>query len=407
MPQRSKKIAFACGLTVFLTGVILFFEFHGWFASAEAKILDAVLRRGQNEKPSDILTIEIEDADYQTCFKGTSPLRPAKVLDAVALLSNTQAAVVGVDIITDDPEYERLLKPGNLRYKELLKPDNLKKVVWIASSESSEEPTQNFFSWLLGETPLPTVTPGEVLGRKNVRSSQWGIPLFPADEDSRIRRAYKEFLVANDPNSPKLDSWAQAIAKKYSHAVPKDVRGYKFLDNKEEVAFIRYSRIVGRIPFSRVFKCSDKSKVEEAPRFKQLEYILNKDSKKKIVMLGGTFKSGRDTYDTPIGPLPGLVVNAYVVDSLLNDSVLRETNPRKAILVDLVIGFAIVVVFAFDTTFVTALWSSAGIIMLAVFAVGAFLGLEYLPGFIGITLGVLVHQIYGAVEKERERAHAA
>jgi CHASE2 domain-containing sensor protein len=396
MAPKSRKTGFwkafrGVALALVLTGIFQFLEFHGWLASAESNIFDYLLAPAKSDKRGSILTVEIDDDAYKDCFKSTSPLNPKKVLRVVDLVNEANPLVIGVDIITEALEYQ----------SEALKPRN--KVVWIAGGEDAYTPPVSFWDWMMGR-PNPTVVrPGPVLGHDNLTTALWGLPVFPADEDSTIRRVYQKVVLSPLGDSHRtLDSWALTIARQYCAATN---RCKEDVDKtSEETVYLVYGAPTpGRFRFHDLFQCSGES-VEKGLFFE----AFKEKAKGKIVLIGGTFKSARDTYDTPAGRLPGLLVNAYAIQSEIDGTFLKEENRTAAIILDLSIGWGIGLIswLAHKHHLTWPFWViSAGLVMAAVMCFWWFLGKEYLPGFVGIVLGVMVGRGIEAKREHEKPAH--
>ena len=138
--------------------------------------------------------------------------------------------------------------------------------------------------------------------------------------------------------------------------------------------------------------------------------------KGKILLVGGTFEEGRDSYETPIGRLSGLEINAFAIQTNLGDGGIGEIARPLAVAFDLLCGY--LVVFLFNYRAVHA-WRPlpAGLInglekmlqdearwktvwSLAISLVGAFAfswmmfrALDVWASYIGVFAGTIFHQI--------------
>ena len=63
-------------------------------------------------------------------------------------------------------------------------------------------------------------------------------------------------------------------------------------------------------------------------------------AKGQIVLLGGAWGSARDFHETPIGRIPGLLVNAFAVEAEINGTGIHESR-LTVIFYDIVIGLVV------------------------------------------------------------------
>lgn len=314
---------------IFLAAAMQFFEFRGWLAGPEGKILDfflsdvPVVATQTPGKP--IVTLEIDDVAFGTCFKSTSPLDP----DHIAALVNlaTGASVIGVDIVTDSQ------KDSGLETK--IQADR-SKVVWAAGINGAGlKEYDSFWDWLTGPQPI-AVQPTAVLGHipKLDDSVQWALPVYPFEEDLRVRRFPRRAVV---PRGKSILNWASKIAQLYCNGQ----QGCRFDDKPEELFISSYTPRNSPYLVSALLDCKTGNPIE--PGFDKFK----KDADNAIVLIGGVFSSSRDFYDTPDGRKPGVELNADAVQAEITGTGISEVPPWLKFLLDIAVG--LLIGWTFDT----------------------------------------------------------
>jgi len=394
-PNRNHHPRIVVGVVVMigLTILVTLLEYYGVLASAEGKIMDRFLVSNYPRRQSPIFTAEIDDKAYEQCFASKSPLAPAKVAQALKMLNDVSGGwgrplVIGVDLITDSQEYQPIAK------------DAWNNVVLVAPANAIPS-SDSLWDWLAGHSKPPRVQPGKVAGLQSPAGVSWGLPVLRADEDATLRTVYprlRDAAVSDSGQESLIDSFALAIARKYCS------RGARCnLDGagSEPVRLVYTDTPPARFIFTDLFHCSGTGMTEGIlfKRFREL-------AQNQIVMIGGTFSNPQDSYPTPKGKLPGLLINAYAVQAEIDGSFIPEQRRPIAIALDLIIGAGIVLAFWLSDRFkhkLTVAFALSALLVGAAIALFWLIGREYLPGFVGIALGTMAHQVIGGIETE----HAA
>lgn len=402
---------------VFITLAVQVLEFYGWLQSAEDKILDHLVLKGSPAKTeSPIVTLEIDDQSYRQCFENKSPLDPQTLLRAVKFADASGAAVIGIDVITDDKAYL------NADFNEW------QNEVWIADN-SAEQQTVPVWNWMLGRSNEFSANPGKVFGEeRSPGHPSWGIPIFPADSDASIRKTYQ--LVRSEGSLQPMASWALNIAQRYCEKWPgkcscekaplvckKD--GVREGDRGTEPLFISYGGPPpARFQFRDVFRC-DEVKQPESSEYSSvslerkylrplpngsLSDVFTSTISGKIVLIGGQYRAARDTYETPVGSIPGVLINGYAIQSQIQGNLLPEEHRPYAILLDLAAGSSLVLISFFFGEFVEkwTLLVIAGAVTGGAIFFAYELGPQFLPGSVAILLGMMIHLVLHGHDHEIE-----
>jgi hypothetical protein len=326
--------------------VTQFLEFHGVFSSAEGKVSDWYLRLSAQRSGgiTKIAMLAIDDRDYKEFFLQKSPLDPVAVVRLVAAIVESQPslAVLGVDLLTESGGYADQNLTSTVRHPP-------KPIVWAANAipqvtNDVEQPlieTASFGWWLLGRHDVMRVQAGNVLGLPPVQSDDaWGIPIFPKDEDSTVRRVSREWRDP-DPDHKPHPTWARTVACKARTELCGSA------ESAGEVYMPFDSPLASRDPVTvgNLFNCRKGGEAKEFcyewERKPNTEWFLNN----QIVLLGGTFSAARDFYLTPVGPRAGLTINALAVEGELRRFAVSDFPRPATIILDLSISLLIQFLF--------------------------------------------------------------
>lgn len=384
-----------------------FLEFYGILAGPEGILTDVFLqyiplpRRGQGAVDDvRIVTLEIDNAAYKSCFRNASPLDPGILTTIFETLTAANAspgpALIGVDIITDsvsDQKLQGLAKIPKPRF------------VFAAGADVSNVDRERITDWISGAEHPMLAQPSGVLGKDDPSQLDpaviWAIPAFPRDEDLRLRRFPRSIEVALHPgNTPTQFSWAKAVAKTYC-----DITNHCTLDPQGEQVLLSFFKPAvedgNRFRLQDLFACSstphgkatitilDKPVPQRWPQFRAALTQLPPT----ILLVGGTFSAGRDTYETPVGPLPGLLMNAYAIQAEFMHNGVDEVPPGWALLLDILLGFLIVGIFAGRGNSIRSkiTWCGAGILAGFLGSAAAFAWGFLWFSCIGVAVGVVIH----------------
>jgi CHASE2 domain-containing sensor protein len=372
---------------VLMTFVVQWLGFHGWFASAEGKVVDWLLWPG-NTPPGDVVVVEIDTPAYKHCFESTSPLKPEKLIWIAQALAGAPHRAIGFDILTESTEY--------YQHMAEIPPD----IVWIGGFEEQKPIREiGYFEWLSGRTEELEGIPLPVFGQKRPASVQWGMPAMLLDEDRKVRRVARKFWLTEE-----LDNYPTGLQTHFATAVadsycdPKRHHGEKSCVGRPEGSdtYIRYSKKPARIPLEAVWNC----KTNRPAEFWDL---FVRETKGKVILVGGTYKAARDDYATPMGELPGVLVNAYAIQSEIDGDVLRDVYRPVAFLIELMIGFVVLLLSARLKNLIWFPVLVALVFLVASWGITRCLGPQYLPGLIGAILGVLTETFLHPLHKLFER----
>jgi len=219
---------------------------------------------------------------------------------------------------------------------------------------------------------------GEVGPSPLIRQSAWrvGIVDKPRDQDRVIRRFYpiRKF------DDGVARSWElELLSKAYPEKIPSE----KIRENNAEVIDYRVSaKEIQKIPFWKVLNGE----------------ILSGDVHDKIVLIGLTSETFHDTHSSPLGSMPGIVINANGVLSMMTGHFFAQASwLYQCLLIFLAVLVTFIVTFSG-----TALLGFLSVIFMALLFFGAsfFLFLHQIVfdvwlinlGMFVVLIGILVYR---------------
>jgi hypothetical protein len=388
---------FAIVLTLF----VQFLEYQGILANAEGRLFDFFVATDpwRHEAKARIVTLEIDDETYTKYFRDTSPLNPQRVDSLIkAILRRREElqsppTVIGVDLLTDSPNEEYASQYRNWNFDT-----GNSGIVWVSGIANEKGESPNFFGWLFGHHDHLVVQPTGVLGNDPATlegkypSVAWGIPVFPREGDLRLRRLLRRVEVSTGHESstqPELvPTWASAIAREFCETPSSGCSDDA--DPKPEV-FVSYG-----FQEPQRFRARDVFRSDETGRWilaESTEFTSAITERHTIILIGGTFAAARDLYETPIGRIPGLLLNAYAVQAELSGLTIDEFSRPLTVGLDILIGLAVgYLVHYKGKRFRKVILLGLGSILVAVFISAFSFWLGFLwASCVGVAAGMPLH----------------
>jgi CHASE2 domain-containing sensor protein len=349
--------------TVLLITVLMFLlEHQGCTHSWEMAGLDSFVRFNAPRYSDDIVIVEITDEDYEHQFQSHSPLDAGRLGALLTALHGAHPALIVLDIDTSDPSFGKLGELGVTAWPE---------VVWARVPKRlprGEQPENNY------QAELDPVAGGLVTD-----ASHMGLPVFPVDSDGVVRR-YRQQL---ETSAGTLPSLAWNAARRYN------------INAKERSGDILFNFTGDRYAFPIV----------QAGEF--LGPAHSEDWRRilggKIVMLGGDYAAGRDTYLTARGEMAGVELVAHAAQSDLRGGGIGEGSFLVSAVFDIAFGTLLVFLFFRLHLGPAFLFGVFGLLPLALAGSWlSFRSLGYWVSFVPLMLGMLIHQLHDYATEQRE-----
>ncbi len=353
------------------SGLLYHFEMFG---------LDPLLRSSIYQSSS-IRIVEITDDDYSDFFCETSPLDRAELKNLILGIAkaNPNLLVVDLDVTPTKMERETAnFSPLPVQIQKELEDSRLNTtIIWPQTIERPNKSSRE-----LKLSPLPP----------SIQEGHLGVPLFPREPDGTVR-GYLHFLPVESNGLPKFWPSLPWAAVRGGTVSPKN-RDEK--EKEEEKLYFNFSAdryAFGHTDAGSILRHLDSPDIKGALQG-------------KIVILGGNYAAARDEYFTPIGPIPGVDLVAYAMETEFRGGGMRELQKIAVFFVDVLLGCLLATV-AFHSK--NRKWATALVIALAVLLpfVGSYLvfrSWNLWLGFLPVILGALLHIHLDYIHELKEKA---
>jgi CHASE2 domain-containing sensor protein len=356
-----------------LTGVA---HHQQWLDWMENTAIDFYLATVSPNESRNVVLVTIGDADYRDLFDARSPLEPGMLRQLIDGILASRPAVLGVDVLTDEtaPHIFRDLQD--------------QPVVWVQDASPEGTSPANPPFWHVDR----------VLGQDGLSPAvKTGLAIFPRDRDGLVRRYHRELPVHTPTGVTMRPTLPSALVSAYcaAGATPHCACGPAASSAAGDPLWLnlagdRYS--FRKIPAAAIDALS------------RADRKTIPDLTGAIVILGGTFAQGRDSYATPIGFLSGVELTAFAAQSELECRGIRLAGSTLMGVVDFLMGVALV---AFNwlrppETKWHALGHSLAMLVLAVAASYlTFRAASYWATFIPMGVGVWLEDLYSRFRESR------
>ena len=312
--------------------------------------------------------VYVTDDDYRRLFKGQSPLDASEFARAINAISKGGAPVIGIDIDTSDRTFQKL----------------------------RVDPTWPAIVW--GEDGIVddkgrihAIAP---LGGRSVRLA--GLTVFPIDGDGVVRQYQRLFRT----DSSELPSLSWALVQSFCAAARPSCKRVDSSSKSTErfvLHFTHESSSSARLSMSDVLSASTSARWQASRPFRD-----------RIVLIGGSYRAGRDVIISPMGAKPGVSLVADAVRTELGQGPIQPLRDGLAFIVDLLIGALIVYIsYRFPPMLALALTLLALPVMTVIGSFVAFATLAKWINFVPVVLGMFIHQLYDYGAEYRRLARSA
>jgi CHASE2 domain-containing sensor protein len=240
-----------------------------------------------------------------------------------------------------------------------------------------------------------------------------GISGLFQDWDGVVRRSRRYFFTTGGKEGQKeiVDSFPWAIVKAFCQTFPQTNR----LPSELRQAILKETRGGSKLERERLLNFSGNR--YDFPTYsasfvltaREAEWWKDKSPfRGKVVLLGGSYRAGRDVYVTPLGTTTGVQLMAQVVESELQGRGITQFNKFLMVIFDFAAWIALVAVYRFCQLSI-ALWISIVAIPLASLAgsLFAFSSFAYWVDFAPVILAVVIHQLYDHAQEYRHLLKAS
>jgi CHASE2 domain-containing sensor protein len=313
------------------------------------------------EKASNVVVVNISDADYDELFGARSPLDPHKLHSLIDAIAKSKPRIIGVDIETTHPDFRAFIIDPSWP-----------PVLWERDVSTAG----------IGEA---SIEPLDILGAQNpTLNASSGIPILLDDPDDKVTRFYVRCIkTAMGP----LPSFVHAAALGYNRQDPGRIAQSCRVHTDDHPTFIRYFlRDRGPLNATQLIALSAAQRDDDDVPFPALT--------DKLVLLGGSYR-GLDRHFTPIGSQPGVLVLANAIETELNGGTVSPLPRWKLFALELVASAILVFMFhATSTRFILIFGLPAVLVFSFTLSAIVFDSSARFVNFAPMLLVVLAFEIY-------------
>jgi hypothetical protein len=391
MPKKHKRDPrhmrreFLTGVVFVLVGlgVTLLLERAHLLAWPQRALLDAMPDTLTSTAARDVVIVTINDADYADLFHRQSPLDPKQVAAILGDIQFFSPRVIGIDLDTEDwkpADSERVPKaPGRLVWARLFTADP--------------------------SAPLRIAELGKVQGSDGAGFCS-GLTAMQADSDLRIRQYPAEYQQIRGGQTVVYPSFPLVVLRMDTEgSCPAGVEGSAEARTEgnwdENRLLIRYrgsGHDIRKIPAGAVIDTRELARqAPDNPAVQQMKTLLGG----RMVLLGGTYRAGRDSYPTPVGMVSGVEILGQAILTA-SEGPIKEPG-SGLVWFDLLLGLALVVLGLWYPRTAMAL-NIAFLLLLLPISGWLFRSFAFFLDAIPVQIGVLLHStLHPVLEKHVER----
>jgi CHASE2 domain-containing sensor protein len=291
--EHNRKWHLITGILFVLAGagVTRFLETSNLLAWPQRALLDSMPSTLTSTPSTALLIVTINDDDYAERFQRRSPLDPAQVARIIGALQYFAPKVIGVDLDTEDwnpADAARVpATPGHLVWARLFDADP--------------------------SGPLRIANLDKVLGSDG-SGVCFGLTAMQADSDLRVRQYPGEYRSERGGETAAYPSFPLVVRQMVKDGTcpkqekPQSEESRTEANWSENRLLIRYrgdGHQIRKIPAGALMDTRElAAHSPENPAVERMRNLLAG----AIVLLGGTYKAGRDSYPTPVGMVAGVEI---------------------------------------------------------------------------------------------------
>jgi len=361
------------GMLFVIAGVACtrFLENGNLLAWPQRALLDAMPATLSSTPTDALVIITINDDDYAERFHRRSPLDPRQVSEIIGAIQSFSPKVIGVDLDTEDwnPQDAARVpeKPGRLLWARLFDADPA--------------------------GPLRIAQLSKVLGSDGANVC-YGLTAMQADPDLRVRQYPGEYRMMRDgqtavyPSFPIVmhhlmtDGSCPKEGQPQSEAAPTEAN---WDENRLLIRYRGAGHEIRKIPVGALMDTQEIARQSPGnPAVQQMKSLISGH----VVLLGGTYKAGRDSYATPVGMVAGVEILGQSVLTALEGPI-REAG-SGLIWFDVCLGMALVLL-SLRHPKLSAGINIALLLLLIPISGWLFRSFAFFLDAIPVQLGVLLH----------------
>ena len=164
---------------------------------------------------------------------------------------------------------------------------------------------------------------------------------MPPDEDFRLRKLLRKVNVSANPESSapayERPTWASAVVQTYCETPSS---GCFTHDAKSEV-YVSYGfQQPKRFDTADVFQCAANDNWTPSGLLAQ-DFTKAISERHVVILIGGGFAESKDFHETPIGRIPGVLMNAYAIQAELSGVTISAVPRPLTLPLDVLVGLGV------------------------------------------------------------------
>lgn len=332
--------------------------------------LDSWLRSRSPSWSNAIFIVPITDEDYRDLFNSQSPLRPDIVQRLVGriIAGGAEIVIVDLDTSTWDPKQAEAWRKKLPLYS---------RVIWARDADFRSEGISHLDPVLGSSMPENDLC--------------WGVPTG-IEQEAVVREFSTELDTNSQGSAISLAAVAASMWKDLEMHGDGQCRIYPAV-MASDATFPDYQAVNINYSLHKFHMSS----AGELLQLGKTEAWLNPGSNAingKIVVLGGSYKAARDTYNTPVGKMEGIKILAHSIDTLLPAQQLAVASKSQLFFLDLCLGAGLLLLcFPLPRTWALLIYFLAFPILAFIVSYFAFHLLGSFVSFIPVLIAVLVHEL--------------
>ncbi len=342
--------------------------------------------------PEHVFVVAIEESDYQSKDLFNWQLSPTALRKVILAIADAHPREIVVDLDTSKQEFKAL---QNL-------PTDVP-IVWAAVPASATGVDDQDESLYVLGTPIDRIG----------KDISVGVAALREDPDGVVRHYLRRLTGRINESHRQLDSLPWVALKKSGLPLRSPDANeimLRFIKPARPIHAVKVSQSYARenLNFASVPTIDAEMNCDSVMRLHNTEgwktFFAGGDP--KIVILGGTYHAPNDTYITPLGRLPGLIITASIIETELQQVGLVPSSEVLLFLVEVLVGIILAFInckFSSIDSKIPILSTVAILVILGASSWASFTSFSMWFDFIPVVLAVQGYYLYEHMREFRRR----
>jgi CHASE2 domain-containing sensor protein len=368
-PNRRRQFLQGMGFVLLIALTMLVLTHAGVIHQWEMFGVDAMLQDDAH-KASDIWLVQITDEDYKNLFNSTSPLARTPLQKLILSVAKAHPKLIVVDLDVSDSvqgkdgmTQEKFIQDVQEEIERIPVPRPI--ILWAQVTGPPNSQGQ--------------LTLGPSVQKKE--GARFALPLFPRGRDGVVRSYLRTVDVMQDGVCRRWPTLPWAAFNRGTIEPERCPEKDSERSAEEESFYLNFSG--DRFIFNRV----DAKSIMEANSGEASGVLAN-----NFAIIGGAYAAARDEYFTPRGPMQGMDLIAFALESELQHKGVPPIKEVYAFAFDLLLGAAILGIgYRLRGWAAIAGALAAAILLPIICSYLVYKTKNFLLNFVPVALGALLH----------------